>query len=218
ESAVGQNGDEQAPSGNGNRLQHHCAGLLTAPREGPGLAITLGAQPSMDATHRVLGPLLLGRGALRRLEVLAPLFGEEAKPSQPVFLRLPPAQDEASASLSGARRHPFLTLELCPVDGMCAPFAEEAETEDAPLKPEELLDIADVEINCRDAEVAEMRQLPFSRDRQRGVQRVEEALLGVVERMEALPGDDGLAPDLAGQRMWLKERSHQLLRVMKKLH
>ncbi|CAE7207589.1 unnamed protein product [Symbiodinium necroappetens] len=70
---------------------HSCAGLLTAPRSGGGLALTLAAQPALDSTHRVLGPVLMGRRCFRRLEAMAPL-SLEAHPRVPIFLQLPKSE------------------------------------------------------------------------------------------------------------------------------
>ncbi|CAE7180078.1 unnamed protein product, partial [Symbiodinium microadriaticum] len=72
---------------------HSCAGLLTAPRSGGGLALTLAAQPALDSTHRVLGPVLTGRRCFRRLEAMAPL-SLEAHPRVPIFLQLPKSEEE----------------------------------------------------------------------------------------------------------------------------
>eukprot|EP00933_Yihiella_yeosuensis_P051065 TRINITY_DN48904_c0_g1_i1.p1 TRINITY_DN48904_c0_g1~~TRINITY_DN48904_c0_g1_i1.p1 ORF type:complete len:433 (-),score=139.25 TRINITY_DN48904_c0_g1_i1:62-1360(-) len=193
------------------KIPHSSAGLLTAPLDGPGLALTLGPQPDLDGNHRVVGHVLVGRRAMRRLEVLVPVSGE-AEPKTPIFLRHPaiPKDEEAS------RSHPFITFEPTPAaSASTAPFAEDDEVEDAALTNEEILDLADVELKSREEEVADLKQMGFSRQRQNGVINVETALTSIKSKLTALEGLDDTA---SGQRFWLEENCSRLLRVLNKLH
>ncbi|CAK8991587.1 unnamed protein product [Durusdinium trenchii] len=187
---------------------HCCAGLLTAPRCGTGLALTLGADSALDSTHRVLGPVLSGRRCFRRLQALAPL-SLEARPRVPVFLQLPKQEEEG---VGGHGRQAPLRLEPYK-ESAAPPFAEEEEK--AVLPPEELLDLVDLELSGRDGEVADLKQTTFSRERQQGVDKVEEVLHSLLARVEKL---EGLDETLSGQRVWVEEGANRLLRVLKKLH
>eukprot|EP00931_Biecheleriopsis_adriatica_P102857 TRINITY_DN77769_c0_g1_i1.p1 TRINITY_DN77769_c0_g1~~TRINITY_DN77769_c0_g1_i1.p1 ORF type:complete len:436 (+),score=125.59 TRINITY_DN77769_c0_g1_i1:42-1349(+) len=187
---------------------HTCAGLLTSPKDGSGLALTLSPQAALDETHRVIGHVLLGRRCFRHLEAIAPV-SLEAKPRVPVFLRLPKMeQDEAS------RPHPFLDLEPFR-QSASVPFAEDTEAVDAALAPEEIIELADVELSGRDVEVSDLKQTTFSRERQTGVTNVEDALAALLQRLESL---ENLDETLSGQRVWVQEGGNRLLRVLKKLH
>ena len=53
-----------------SRLAPCEAGLLSAPRAGAGLALTLSAEPSLDGTHRVLGRGTQKRGLKEACEAL----------------------------------------------------------------------------------------------------------------------------------------------------
>ncbi|CAJ1361742.1 unnamed protein product [Effrenium voratum] len=172
---------------------HGCAGLLTAPRQGPGLALTLSAQPGLDSSHRVLGPVLSGRRCFRRLEALVPL-SHEAHPRVPIFFQLPKLEEEAKPQL---RLEPYK-------DSAAQPFAEDPE--EAALPPEELLDLADVELNGRDVEVADLKQSTFSRERQQGVDKVEEALTKLLQRLEGL---ENLDETLSGASHKMKQRGRR---------
>ncbi|CAE7227068.1 unnamed protein product, partial [Symbiodinium pilosum] len=166
---------------------HSCVGLLTAPRSGPGLAVTLGPQPALDATHRVLGPILVGRRCFRRIEAVAPL-SLEAIPRVPVFLQLPKMEEE----IPGAPPPP-VRVEPYP-ESAAETFAEDPEKEGATLSPEEVIDLADVELSSRDVEVAELKLATFSRERQQGVDKVEQALDSMLQRLAALEDlDDTLS-------------------------
>eukprot|EP00435_Cladocopium_sp_Y103_P019537 s2051_g4.t1 len=183
---------------------HCCAGLLSAPRRGTGLALTLGADPTLDSSHRVLGPVLSGHRCFRRLEVLAPL-SLEARPRVPVFLQLPKTEEEASRPV-GLRVEPYK-------ESTAPPFSEEADPADLP--PEELIDLVDLELSGRDGEVADLKQTTFSRERQQGVDKVEEALNDLLQRLKNL---NSLDDKMSGQRVWVEEGANRLLRVLKKLH
>eukprot|EP00434_Breviolum_minutum_P042405 symbB.v1.2.037742.t1/scaffold5656.1/size24862/3 len=182
----------------------HCsAGLLSAPRSGAGLALSLGADPKLDNTHRVLGPVLSGHCCFRRLEALAPL-SLEARPRVPVFLQLPKIEEETS---------PKVSIRVEPSKESAAPpFSEETDIADLP--PEELLDLADLEVSGRDGEVADLKQTTFSRERQEGVDKVDEALNDLLQRLKSL---EGLDEEKSGQRVWVEEGAKRLLRVLKKL-
>lgn len=178
---------------------HCCAGLLSAPRRGTGLALTLGADPTLDSSHRVLGPVLSGHRCFRRLEVLAPL-SLEARPRVPVFLQVPKTEEEASRPV-GLRVEPYK-------ESTAPPFSEEADPADLP--PEELIDLVDLELSGRDGEVADLKQTTFSRERQQGVDKVEEALNDLLQRLKNL---NSLDDKMSGQRVWVEEGANRLLRV-----
>lgn len=217
--------------------QHHCAGLLSVPREGDvGLLLTLGPMPHLDATHRVLGSVVAGRGALRRLEALAALSGDALdKPSVPrqvVAIRAGgPGEAEAgtgkgaapaaggsapapAAPGSGPLVEPAAECEGADTKVFAREKAYSDEKEDAFALAEEL-DIAELELAGRDLEVSDLNQQAFSRERQGGVIAVKTALLAVQERLKDLEGGDEA---LAGQSMWLQERASHLLRIIEKLH
>mmetsp|Transcript_46888 Transcript_46888/g.121398 ORF Transcript_46888/g.121398 Transcript_46888/m.121398 type:complete len:478 (+) Transcript_46888:52-1485(+) len=253
--ADGDNAEAKAASGNGaaqdsngnakdsgaaTRTPHAVAGLLSAPREGPGLVLTLGPCPALDATHVVIGPVLAGRPAFARLRALAPLSGEP-KPRVQLALRATPSPEAmeaagpqgaavkpegdgsmaAAVGLGGARRpHPVLLLEEPQEAQGAVPFACD--------KPEakEDLDCIALELDGRDLEIQELRALSFSRERQNGVMAVEdsiravEAQLGTDPPKVAAEGTEEAAAEAAAghQRLWLRERCNHLLRVLKKLH
>jgi len=209
-------------------------GLLWQPLEGTGLAISLGSTGAqlLESTHSPVGPLLTGRRMLEQLEVLAPLVGG-LSPQQPVALRVvgpKPADAVALPEDEPMIKHPFLLVEPAPANlpgGVNSqPFALET-AQDTSGTTEEL-EVAELEINCRDAEVAELKGMSFNRERQKGVEVVIETLQDVEHRLsklgppippeEAGPSDDG-GPDKAQthQRWWLSQRIQQLLRVLQKL-
>lgn len=201
---------------------HRTAGLLSGPVDAPGLVLTLGPQPSLDATHKVLGIALTGRRVLRRLDVLAPLTVPSAAPAQPVFMRLIGPQETtttgSSVTLDGKVEAPksSYTVEPAPLySSEPTPLSEEpaAETE-AAQKVEEQLDVADIEINGREVEVSDLKGMTFSRERQNGVEVVNEALTQLGSRLQAL---ENLDETQSGQRYWLQERINLQLRVLKKL-
>lgn len=210
------------------------AGLLWQPLEGSGLVLSLGSTGAqlLESTHSLVGPLLTGRRMLQQLEVLAPLVGG-LSPQQPVALRVlgpKPADAVALPEDDPVITHPFLLLEPAPATLLSGtnlqPFALE-ETQDA-ASALEVLEDAELEINCRDAEVAELKGMGFNRERQKGVEVVVETLQSVEHRLsklgapippeEAGPPDDG-GPEKAQthQRWWLSQRVQQLLRVLQKL-
>lgn len=183
------------------------AGLLLSPPSGLGLALTLpaapGAAPAALAAldgHRVLGAVLLGRRMLQRLSILAPVAGGQA-PVQSVSLRLAGPPQEA---LAGARQ-PFA------LDG-AAPDSELSET----------LELCELELTARDAEVSELKQAPFSRERQSGVAAIEAILEALEGRLgkpakAAEPIDAASGDPLAARRSWLQQQLQHLLRVLRKL-
>lgn len=210
------------------------AGLLWQPLEGSGLALSLGSTGAqlLESTHSLVGPLLTGRRMLQQLEVLAPLVGG-LSPQQPVALRVlgpKPTDAVALPEDDPVITHPFLLLEPAPAKLLSGtnlqPFSLE-ETQDA-ASALEVLEDAELEINCRDAEVAELKGMGFNRERQKGVEVVVETLQSVEHRLsklgapippeEAGPPDDG-GPEKAQthQRWWLSQRVQQLLRVLQKL-
>eukprot|EP00930_Biecheleria_cincta_P085350 TRINITY_DN74745_c0_g1_i1.p1 TRINITY_DN74745_c0_g1~~TRINITY_DN74745_c0_g1_i1.p1 ORF type:complete len:444 (-),score=114.79 TRINITY_DN74745_c0_g1_i1:28-1359(-) len=191
-------------------VPHSCAGLLTAPQDGPGLALTLAPQTTLDASYRVLGIVLAGRRAFRFLQAVAPLSGKEAKPRVPVFLRHPKVEQD-----DVCRPHPFLSLEARTASGSREAFSEDPESADAKLPAEEILELADVELEGRDVEVADLKHATFSRERQAGVVKIEESLVATLQRLGTL---EGLGETLSGQKVWIEEGSQRLLRVLKKLH
>ncbi|CAK0879538.1 unnamed protein product, partial [Prorocentrum cordatum] len=106
--------------------EHCTTGLLSAPRQGPGLLLTLGPQAT-DVRRQVLGTVLGGRRTFQRLAALAPLVRGSTAPLQPAFLRA--VGPEATAAGSGAGPHPFLLVEEPAADSelVAGPFAREGE-------------------------------------------------------------------------------------------
>lgn len=244
-----------AGSSSGSAGAEHCrAGLLSAPREGSGLLLTLGPQPKLDATHSVLGHLLLGKRAVRLLEALAPLSGGFG-PRLPLTMRIvgPSTQsggpgvvqvssssaengsaagtaadatgngkeedEKADAPLSngsskGAHaviEHGFLLVEPVSAEGHSQPFSLEAVSR---ASVAEELEIAELAINGRDAEIAEMKGMPFNRERAEGVAAVEGALKNLKSRFDEF---SDLEQALSHQSHWLQERVSHLLRILQKL-
>lgn len=200
----------EVPEGEGVLL-HATAGLLSAPREGPGLVLTLGPQPKLDATHRVLGLVLFGRAALRRLEVLAPLCGS-SKPRQPLALKgvgLELGQPKPQVG----NCHPLVSLEPVEPTSELKPFAWDEERQD---NVSDQLDVDELDVTSRDAELAELKDMAFSRERQSGVDAVDAALQAVLTRLEDL-GRVALDETQSGRRLWQQERVNHLLRVLRKL-
>jgi len=195
---------------------NYSEGLLCAPHDGPGLALTLGQVPELCRTHIIIGPLLSGRRMLNQLHALAPLSGDP-QPQLPVALRvMGPASGTGNKSagevvLQDAERHPFLELQPATVDGGALPFVLEPQADPPVL---ELLELADLSMNARDGEIAELKQKSFSRERQDGVAKVTQALQNLASRLQAL---DGLDENLSFQRSWQLERSMHLQRILKKL-
>lgn len=194
--------------------QHGSAGILSAPLHGgPGLVLTLGSQPQLDETHRALGPVLAGRRVLRHIAALAPLIGGTNPRQEGVVLRVVgPKQDSTAKNWHG--NHPFLLVEPEPAANKSTsdPFSLDEMSELA-LCTEEL-EVAELEINGCDAEIAELKPKAFTRERQAGVAAVEAALADLEGRMENL---GGLDETLKNQRSWLQERVRHLLRILKKL-
>jgi len=221
----GANTNGQAVAGSGHIAKHGCAGLLSAPRYGKGLVLTLGPQPRLDTTHELLGRILAGRRAMRRLQALAPCSGGPQPRLLLTLLACAPPNNGAGEAVVGSTRaesnasrpvlpHPTLRLEPAkPSDRDCLPFSWEDEPASGP-PPAELLEVAELEINGRDLELAELKQEQFSRERQAGVAAMEVSLAAIVERMERL---GNLDETLAGQRSWQQERASHLLRILKKL-
>jgi len=180
-------------------VEHCSAGLLTAARNSsPGLVLTLGPQPLLDKTHTVLGPALCGRRALRRLQVLAPLCSSSTRPQIPLALRLAGPPEPTTVEFVDAKKPVVFAME------------EPRTAEDAG----EELEIAALEVDSRESDISELKGQPFSRERQLGVAKVEEAVLALEGRLEAL---SGLDETLAGQRLWLGERASHLRRVLGRL-
>merc|ERR1712008_109280 len=205
--ATVEDGEEVAPENSNNGgaaevlegVEHCSAGLLSAARSGSlGLVLTLGPQACLDATHSVLGPAIYGRGALRRLQVLAPLCGDTTEPQVPVALRLAGPPEPTRVAVADVRRPVAFAMD------------EPRDAEDAG----EELEIAALEVDSRDRDIAELKGQPFCRTRQRGVANVEEAVLALERRLEAL---SGLDETRAGQRLWLGERACHLRRVLGRL-
>jgi len=191
-------------------------GLLCAPLDGPGLAVTLGQVPELCKTHTIIGPLLSGRRMLKQLHALVPLCGDP-QPQLPVSLRVKGPASGTSNKPSGeavtqdAEKHPYLELQPATVDRGALPFALEPQAD--PQLVEEL-ELADLSMNARDGEIAELKQKSFSRERQEGVAKVSEVLQNLASRLQAL---DGLDENLSFQRSWQLERSMHLQRILKKL-
>lgn len=92
-------------------------------------------------------------------------------------------------------------------------FSQDQEL-DALAMATETLEVSELEINGREAEVMELKQMAFSRERVQGVAAVEEEL-GRLET--ALTAMESLDEALTHQRSWLQERIRHLLRLLKKL-
>jgi len=234
-------------------VAHGRAGLLSAPREGAGLLLTLGAQPQLDVTHTVLGHVLLGKRGLRLLEALAPLSGGFG-PRLPLSLRVvgpggaQAASTGAKAEMAGSGvsaasaaeaageaaagdaedgkpeitngkakgghaviEHGFLLVESMATEMSNQPFALEASS---PSSTAEVLEMAEVQINGRDAEITEMKGMPFNRERAEGVAVVEKSLIDLKSRLKELPDSEEA---LSHQSHWLQERVSHLLRILQKL-
>lgn len=220
-----------ALSGESGKAQNSGMGLLFEPLEGTGLALTLGGTglQLLEGTHRFLGPMLMGRRLLRRLQILAPVAGVLSS-SQSIALRavgprVPEDGQEEDASIS----HPFLLLEKAPSEVPTSihggVFSSELAGDAAAAAAEEL-DALEFEINCRDGEMSELKQMSFSRERQEGVevvigilQDIEKSLvaLGPTAPPEKGAGSGGTEDELVGQRWWLSQRAQHLLRVALKL-
>jgi len=78
----------------------------------------------------------------------------------------------------------------------------------------EELEMAALEVDSRDRDIAELKGQQFGRQRQRGVAAVEESVLALERRLEAL---GGLDETLAGQQLWLGERASHLRRMLGRL-
>merc|ERR1719282_424951 len=181
---------------------HSCAGFLSAPLSGPGLLLTLGPQPDLDEAHLMLGPVLVGRRAFQRLEALAPLSGN-TQPRKPLALRtLKPVED--------TNQYPFL---LEPVKDCMdtEPFAWEEPGEPSAM---EKLDVVELEINGRDVEITDLKQEPFSRERQQGVVAIVEALSALEKRLNVISSMDD---SLIERCSWLQEQANHLMRILQKL-
>lgn len=94
------------------------------------------------------------------------------------------------------------------------PLAHDEDELDAAAAAAEILDVAELEINGREAEVTELKQMTFSRERVEGVAAVEEHLGMLGQRLAGL---DSLDEALVFQRSWLQERIRHLLRLLSKL-
>jgi len=201
---------------------HSCAGLLSAPKEGPGLALTLGPMLGLDATHTVIGPVIIGRNALRRINALASLSGGcEPRKSLAVFHAAKEHFDaegdaaivKTSNQVGGASvhvDHPFLLLGV----GSGAadkPFSLE-EPKEAPAS--EVIDIIELELNVRDVEIQELRAMAFNRERAQGVSAVE---LDLSRIQGQLTGFENLDTASGHQRDWQHERARHLQRILSKL-
>jgi len=203
------------------------AGLLWQHVEGPGLVLTLGSTGAqlLEGTHTLVGPLLTGRRLCKHLQVLAPIVGGLAPPG--AVLRVAgPKPGEVDGV---AKAHPFLLLEPAPANipsGVAGQaFCLEEVLEDTAIAEE--LELVELELGCRDAEVAELKQMSFNRERQKGVEDIIETLENVEHRLAKMgpPIPEEVVPTEAGgvddahthQRWWLMQRVRQLLRVLKKL-
>mmetsp|Transcript_4789 Transcript_4789/g.8234 ORF Transcript_4789/g.8234 Transcript_4789/m.8234 type:complete len:510 (-) Transcript_4789:91-1620(-) len=218
---------EQSPE-NGSTCVHSSAGLLAAPLTGPGLLLTFGRQPALDATHRPVGLVLRGRYNLRRLDVLAPCCGD-GEPSQPLHFRvvgvkrkLEGSEGAGDAATVGAPIRPSavpagnpegVQLEPVTVSTQIEPFAWE-DTNEVP--PADELELIDLGLDMREAEVAWLKGQTFSRERQQGVDAVQDALAaakGNLDRVTVAESDQALSQ----RRHWLQERTRYLLRLVGKL-
>lgn len=233
-----------AATSSSGQARHAGIGLLWEPVEGSGLALTLGSTGSqiLESTHRLLGPMLTGKFLLRRLQVLAPLVGG-LSPHKPIALRAlgpNPTQISKAVSTDSANEHvgdkgmanpsiphPLLHLERAPPSSANGQ-AFVSEVGEAFVAAEEL-DIAGLEVDCREGEVAELKEMAFSRQRQRGVEDVIATLQKLEDRLAALgplaPPEvgEGCGSAVSGtseaplQRWWLSQRVQRLLRVLLKL-
>lgn len=178
------------------------AGWLCAPLQGQGLALALVDDAMPVDTHQQLGIVLKGRRVLRRLAALAPFAGGP-KLSQTAALRAPPAPssppDGAAAAPaengaasdhlagSGPSSHPVLHVRPCPPEcGSLELFSWESEI---PSLAAEELEVAELEINSREADVSELKQMKFGKERQGLVFLVEDALVSLEKRLGALEAD-----------------------------
>jgi len=216
EHGVGTNG--KAAEGSAALPEAYChgaAGLLTAPRDAPGLALTLGSAHQLDATHDVLGPVLLGRRVVQRLGALAPLVGGPA-PARPLSVRAvpveaPPGSDAADAAPSAPAR-PKTAPSSVPADSR--PFLlEEAEEPSA----SEELELLGLDLDVREAEVQELKQQVFSRERQEGVAAVDGRLADAEQLLQRLVSGNEGREALEAQGLWLRERIRHLVRLIGKL-
>mmetsp|Transcript_11103 Transcript_11103/g.24481 ORF Transcript_11103/g.24481 Transcript_11103/m.24481 type:complete len:495 (-) Transcript_11103:99-1583(-) len=124
--------------------------------------------------------------------------------------------------------HPFLLLtkpapSMLNGGGKTARFVLDPDLHTAAAAEE--LEVAELELDCRESEVMELKEMTFSRERQAGVDNVEDRLQAIQERLKGL-GEAGevskddqsaLSETLAGQRWWQTERLGRLLRVLSKL-
>lgn len=133
--------------------------------------------------------------------------------------------------------HPLLLLTRPPASalsgraGLC--FVLEADPTAEAVAAEDL-EVAELELDCREIEVDALKHMTFCRERQTGVDKVEERLSALEERLKALGGGaEATAPSaspedvggggslgeaLSGQRWWQEQRLQRLLRVLRKLH
>mmetsp|Transcript_67231 Transcript_67231/g.161107 ORF Transcript_67231/g.161107 Transcript_67231/m.161107 type:complete len:543 (-) Transcript_67231:109-1737(-) len=225
---------EMQASANGSApaVLHNTAGILSAPVNGTGLLLTFAAQPGLDATHRPVGLVLRGKHNLRRLDVLAPCTGG-GEPSQPLHFRVVGVKSKAEPA-DGTSENPAPVAEQIrpPVAGIatqrpeCAqldpvtvstniePFSWEDSQE---VVPSDELELIDLGLDMREAELNWLKGQTFSRERQQGVDAVQGALATAradVERVkEAAAADEALSQ----RRCWLEERTRYLLRLVEKL-
>eukprot|EP00927_Polykrikos_kofoidii_P077954 TRINITY_DN74834_c0_g1_i1.p1 TRINITY_DN74834_c0_g1~~TRINITY_DN74834_c0_g1_i1.p1 ORF type:complete len:488 (-),score=93.94 TRINITY_DN74834_c0_g1_i1:164-1627(-) len=189
------------------RDRHDCAGLLSVPlAKQLGFVLTLGPQPQLDPSHEVVGRVLAGRAVLRRLEAVAPCSGE-SQPRLLVAFRAVAAPKIGSGELS-------ILTEIAPAsDRKCLPFSRDDEAPSAA----EILEVADLELNGRDEELADLKQQAFCRERQEGIAAIEASLGTLTQRLDGLGDLAGQDTTLAAQRSWHQERLNHLLRILKKL-
>lgn len=104
--------------------------------------------------------------------------------------------------------------------GARQPFALDGAAPDSELS--ETLELCELELTARDAEVSELKQAPFSRERQSGVAAIEAILEALEGRLgkpakAAEPIDAASGDPLAARRSWLQQQLQHLLRVLRKL-
>merc|ERR1712014_157436 len=77
--------------------------------------------------------------------------------------------------------HPFLLLEPA-VGAIDRPFSADV-PEQAP--PAEIFDVVELELNGRDAEISEVKGMPFNRERAEAVEAIARSLANIQERLNS---------------------------------
>lgn len=145
---------------------------------------------------------------------------ELTTPQPEVIVSAPSSSGAADASGEGqeltngrASDLPVPPAAGAPTGFSSQPLVQEEEL-DAAAMAAEVLEVAELEINGRDAEVTELKQMTFSRERVEGVAAVEEHLGMLDQKLTALDCSDQA---LMFQRSWLQERMRHLIRLLNKL-